>query len=46
VAQDVGGTLIGEDGLAVMAGAESEEWFQTHQIWFDAVPFALFQTLL
>jgi hypothetical protein len=29
--QEVGGTIIGEDGLVVMAGAESVEWYQTHQ---------------
>ena len=28
--QEVGGTLIGEDRLVVMAGAESVEWYQTH----------------
>jgi hypothetical protein len=28
--QEVGGTLIGEDGLVVMAVAESVEWYQTH----------------
>ena len=35
-AQEVGGTLIGEDGLVVMAGAESVEWYQIHVV--DAVP--------
>jgi hypothetical protein len=48
--QEVGGTLIGEDGLVVMAGAESVEWYQLHQTCsfpvFDSIPFALFQTLL
>ena len=31
ITQEVGGTLIGEDGLVVMAGAESVEWYQIHQ---------------
>ena len=48
--QDVGGTLIGEKGLLVMTGAQSEEWYQIHQTRgfqvFDAIPFAPFQTLL
>ena len=49
-AQEVGGNLIGEDGLIVMAGAE---WCQIHQTHgfhgfhvFDAIPFVPFQTLL
>ena len=29
--QGVGGTLIGEDGLVVMAGAEAVEWYQILQ---------------
>ena len=48
--QDFGATLIGEDGLMVMAGAESVEWYQiqqTHGFYvFDANPFAPLQTLL
>ena len=40
-AQEVGGTLIGEDGLVVMAGAELVEWYQIH-----ANPFAPFKSLL
>jgi hypothetical protein len=39
ISQEVGGTLIGEHGLVVMAGAESMEWYQT-------IPFVLFQPLL
>jgi hypothetical protein len=35
-AQEFDGTLIGEDGLVVMAGAESVEWYQIHVV--DAVP--------
>ena len=31
LAQEVGGTVIGEDGLVVMAGAELVEWSQIHQ---------------
>ena len=47
MAQEVGGTLIGEDGLVVMAGAKWVEWYQTRGFYvFDAIPFALFQTLL
>jgi hypothetical protein len=47
VPQEVGGTLIGEDGLMVMAGAESVEWYQIHGFQvFDAVPFAPVQPLL
>ena len=30
--QEVGGTLIGEDGLVVMAGAESVEWYQIQTV--------------
>ena len=48
--QEVGGTLIGEDGLVVMTGAESVEWYQMHQTSgfyeFDAIPFAPFRILL
>jgi hypothetical protein len=29
-AQVVGGTFIEEDGLVVMAGAESVEWYKIH----------------
>ena len=29
--QEVGGTLIGEDGLVGMTGAESVECYQIHQ---------------
>ena len=32
--EEVGGTLIGEGGLVVMAGTESVEWDQT---WFPCV---------
>jgi hypothetical protein len=31
VSQEVGGALIGEDGLVVMAEAELVEWYQIHQ---------------
>ena len=34
ILQEVGGTLIGENGLMVMTGAESVEWYQT---WFPGV---------
>ena len=48
--QEVGCTLIGEDGLMVMAGAESVEWYLIHQTngfhVLDAIPFAPLQTLL
>jgi hypothetical protein len=27
---EVGGTLIGEDGLVLIAGAELVEWYQMH----------------
>ena len=38
--REVGGTLIGENGLVVMAGAEWVEWYQIHGFHvFDAVPF-------
>ena len=53
MSQEVGGNLIGEDGLVVMAGAELVEWYQIHQTHgfhgfhvFDAIPFAPFQPLL
>ena len=36
---EVGGTLIGENGLMLMTGAELVEWYQIHV-------FALFWTLL
>jgi hypothetical protein len=35
--QEVGGTLIGEDRLVVMAGAVLVEWYQIHQTWFPGV---------
>jgi hypothetical protein len=37
-AQEVDGTLIGEDGLVVMAGVELVEWYQIHQT-HDLMPF-------
>ena len=38
-----GGTLIVEDGLVVITGAEWVEWYQTHGFQvFDAIPFAPF----
>ena len=47
--QEVGGTLIGENELVVMTGAESVEWFQIHQTngfqVFDEIPFAPFRPL-
>ena len=36
--QEFGGTLIGEDGLLVMAGAESVECYQICQTWFPWFP--------
>jgi hypothetical protein len=30
ISHEVSGTLIGEDGLMVMAGMESVEWYQIH----------------
>jgi hypothetical protein len=46
-AQEVGGTLIGEDELMVMAEAELVEWNQIHGFHvFDAIPFPPFQPLL
>lgn len=46
-AQEVGGTLIGENGLVLKAGAESVEYYHTHGFQvFDAIPFAPFRTLL
>ena len=46
--QEVGGTLIGEDRLVVMTGAE---WVEAHNCFhgfqgFDAIPFPPFRTLL
>ena len=40
MSQEVGGTLIGEDGLVVMAGAESVEWYQIikHMVTIYSVP--------
>ena len=50
IPQEVDGTLIGEEGFVVMAGAESVECYQIHQTYgfhvFDAIPFAPFQTSL
>ena len=40
--QEVGGTLIGEDGLIVMAGMESMEWYRTHK----TSGFHVFDTIL
>ena len=44
VAHEVGGTLIGENKLVVIAGEESVEWYQIHQTHgfqvFGAIPFA------
>jgi hypothetical protein len=46
-AQEVGGTLIGEDRVVVMAGAEEMEWYQIHGFHvFDAISFTPFQPLL
>ena len=48
--QEVGGTLIGEDGLVVMAGVDYVEWFKIHQSHgfqvIDAILFAPLQPLL
>ena len=51
--QEVGGTLIGEDGLVAITGAESGEWYQiqeTHGFHgfqvFDAIPFAPFPAIV
>jgi hypothetical protein len=48
--QEVGGTLIGENGFVVMAGVELVEWYQIQQTHsfqvIDAIPFAPFQPLL
>ena len=38
--QEVGGTLIGVDGLVLMAGAELVEWYQLHQT-HGLMPFHL-----
>ena len=50
MSQEVGSTLIGEDGLMIMTGAESVEWCQIHQTRgfqvFDAIPFAPFWPVL
>jgi hypothetical protein len=47
LSQQVGVSLIGENGLVLMTGVE---WYQIHQTHgfqvFDAVPFVLFCTLL
>jgi hypothetical protein len=48
--QQVGRTLIGENGLVLLAGVEFVEWYQIHQTHgfyvFDVIPFAPFQPLL
>jgi hypothetical protein len=45
--QELGGTLIGENGLVVLTEAESVEWDQTNGFHvFDAIPFAPFRPLL
>ena len=47
VPQEVDGTLIGEDVLTVLAGAESVDWYQKHGFQvFDAILFVPFQPLL
>ena len=46
IAQEVGNTLIGEDGLVVMIGAESNTWFPYGFHVFDAIRFAPFGPLL
>ena len=53
MSQEVGGTLIGVEGLVVMTGAESVEWYQIHPTHgfhgfqvFDAIPFAPFRPVL
>jgi hypothetical protein len=49
-AQEVGGTLIGEDRLVEMTGAELVECKQIHQTHgfqvLDNIPFAPFRALL
>jgi hypothetical protein len=40
MSQEVGGTLIGEDGLVVMDGVELYQIHPMHV--FDAIPFASF----
>ena len=45
-AQEVGGTLIGEDGLVVMPEAESEEWYQIRMVSMCLMPCAPVQPLL
>ena len=47
-AHEAGGTLIGEDGLVLVAGAELMEWYQIHQThgFHVSIPFALFRPLL
>jgi hypothetical protein len=45
--QEAGATIIREDVLVVMAGAEWVEWYQTHGLQvFDASPFAPIGPLL
>lgn len=47
--QEVGGTLVGKNGLVVMTGAASEEWYHIHHTHFqvfDAIPFGPFRPLL
>ena len=47
IPQKVGGTVIVENGLGVMTGVESVEWYQIPQTYgfqvFAAVPFAPFR---
>ena len=47
VAQEVDSTLIGEDGLVVMAEVKiSGMVSNASNTWFDTIPFAPFLTLL
>jgi hypothetical protein len=50
IAQEVGSTLVWEEGLVLMAGAELVEWYQIHKKHgfhvIDTIPFAPFQPLL
>jgi hypothetical protein len=50
ISLEVGGTLIEKNGLVVVTGAESVEWYQIHQTHcfqlFDVIPFAPFWPLL
>jgi hypothetical protein len=46
-AEEVGGMLIWEDGLVVLAGEEFVEWYQTHVFRVvDTIPIAPFRPLL